>query len=112
METTIAGHRGQRLHRPKKSKLERVLEKDKDEIIGYCVDNPEDYSPDWLAEEVKEIWWEDFEEAGIDPTVEEIENVVARWDDEITDEIKLSYEPTALEEAKCDIMKETMKGFR
>ena len=108
----IAGSKGERIRRPRKSRLERVLDKNKDEIIGYAIDQWEKYDPEWLSYEVLEIWWEEFDEAGLDPTAEEIELIVAKWDKEIADEIKLSFEPTALEEAKCDIINETMKGLK
>lgn len=103
---TLAGFKGDRLRRPT---LKRTLTKFKDEIIGYAVDQWDEYSPEWLAEQVVDIWWEDLPE-DIKPS--DVEPIIKEWEKEILDEIQESLEPTAREEAICDIMNETLKGIQ
>lgn len=108
--SSIAGFKGGRLRRPaNKAVLARKLNSFKDEIITYAVDNYDRYDPEWLAEEVCEIWWEDLPK---NVTPQEVERIIKSWDSEIQDEIKESFEPTALEEARQDLMRETMEAVR
>lgn len=103
----LAGSKGERLHRP--PSLPRILGRFKEEIIEFAVDRWDEYSPDWLAQQVVDIWWEDLPE-NIKP--EQVEPIIWEWDSEIRDRIKESSEPTPREEAIRDIMNETMKGLQ
>ena len=108
--SSLAGFKGGRLRRPsRKAIITRKLNSFKDEIITYAVDNYDRYDSEWLAEEVCEIWWEDLPE---DITPKEVEEIIKTWDSEIQDAIKDSFEPTALEEAREDLMRETLFSLK
>ena len=101
----LAGHKGGRLHRPQS--LSRILNKFKEEIIEFAVDQWQDYSPDWLAQQIVEIWWEDLPE---NITATQVEDIINLWDSEIRDLIKESFEPTSREEALREYQQQALKG--
>jgi len=102
----LAGYKGGRLHRP--VPLERILGKFKSEIINFAADQWTEYSTEWLASQVVEIWWEDLPK---NVSVKEVEQIVARWDKEIRDLIDESFEPSPREEALKEIQQETLRGL-
>lgn len=104
---SISGWKGQRLKRPQ---TKRVLDENKDDIIQIAVEyGYEDYSPDWLAEQVLQSYENDLP---LDTTEEEIEKYIWEWDEEIRDAIKLSLEPTEVDEAWASIRRETINNIR
>lgn len=99
----LAGYKGGRVPLP--FKLRVFLEAHKEEIINFAVDQWEDYSPEWLAVQVIELY-EDTLPGGV--TFEKVLKVISLWEDEILTRIDESFEPSAREEALRDLERDTL----
>lgn len=92
--------------------INEVLTKEKDSIITYAVENFEEYSPEWLTDYVIDLYRDETGDLPQDTRVKDVLPIIESWYDEIADEIALSLEPTAREEAMADIREETIRSLR
>lgn len=88
--------------------LKTKLNKLKAEIIDFAIDQWDEYSPEWLAQEIVDVWWEEL--PGVD--VQDVLEIIKKWDDEIEAGIEESLEPSAREEALAEIRGETIEKLR
>lgn len=102
------GYKGGRIKRNReKIKLRQILEKHKNEIIDFAVDEWESYSPEWLARQMVEA----LEDLSENTTSSQLEEIFNEWDEEIVKAIKDSFEPSARTEALRELERDTINNI-